>query len=108
MNNHTHTSIPASVHIPDSINGDFCKSQNQTCATCPARFRCENAFTFPGPGLCNLSTLLEDLSGALQALATDASERAETSHLAYGLTQSAEIARRVKACVGVLGAEREV
>lgn len=94
------------THIPDSIDGDFCKSQNQTCATCPARFRCPDAFTFPGPGLCNLSALLEDLSGALATLATDARERAETAHLAYGLAQSAEIARRIKSCVEALGAGR--
>lgn len=106
----TSTSTSERVHtptsIPDSIDGDFCFSQNQTCATCPARFRCSDAFTFPGPGLCNLSALLEDLSGALRALATDAEARAETTGLAYGLAQSAEIVRRVKSCVEALGAGR--
>lgn len=102
----TTTKHSAAAPIPDSIDGDFCKQQNHTCATCPARFRCPSAFTFPGPGLCNLSALLEDLSGALTTLVNDAEVRAETAHLSYGLAQSAEITRRIKACVEAFGAGR--
>ena len=78
---------------------------NHICAECPARFRCQDAFAHPGPGLCNLSALLEDLAGCLNDLATDAGARAETTNLVYELRMSAQVVARMRYCIDVLGME---